>query len=159
MLARLLLLLTIVPLVELGLLLTLGKYTSVSFTLAFVILTGIAGAVLLRYQGWQTFRNVQRDLSQGQLPAESLADGLMILIAAVLLMTPGVLTDVIGFSLLIPAARRWYRAWVLAWLRRRIEVRFGPLRPPKPERPEVIDSYVVPRSGESPPRSDNERLP
>jgi UPF0716 protein FxsA len=146
MLARLLLLLTVLPLVELALLLVLGRYTSVGFTLAFVILTGIAGAVLLRVQGWHTWRNVQRALAASELPTESLVDGLMILVAAILLLSPGVLTDLVGFSLLIPVCRRWYRFWVMDWFRNRVQLKFGNAAGRPAGRPEVIDSYVVPRS-------------
>ena len=149
MLARILLLLTILPLVELGLLLVLGKYTSVWFTLAVVIVTGIIGAVLLRRQGLSTWRNVRQALRAGQLPTEGLADGLMILMAAVFLMSPGVLTDAIGFSLLIPYCRRWYRSRMMDWLRRRVQVKFGTSDGSgsrSSERVEVIDSYVVPRA-------------
>ena len=111
--AWLFLLLTVLPLVELTLLLTMGQYTSVSFTLGFVIVTGILGAVLLRYQGLFAWRNVQQDLREGRMPTDSLLDGLMIIVAAVLLITPGVLTDLIGITLLIPPCRRFYR-WLLA---------------------------------------------
>lgn len=143
MLARLLFVLTVLPLVELALLLLLGKYTSVSFTLAFVIGTGVLGAVLLRYQGWQTWRNVQRDLQQGKVPTDSLVDGLMILIAGVLLLSPGVMTDLVGFTLLIPACRQWYRTRIVRWLRGQVEKKFGPLPTASHGRTEVIDSYVV----------------
>ena len=144
--AWLFLLLTILPLVELSLLLTMGKYTSIEFTLGFVILTGILGAALLRYQGLFAWRNVQRDLSQGKMPTDSLLDGLMIVVAAVLLITPGVLTDLFGITLLIPWCRRFYRFVLARWFLARFHVS-GSAGSGDPRqasgRSEVIDSYVI----------------
>lgn len=139
------LLLTVLPFVELWLLLTLGRYTSVEFTLAFVILTGILGAVLLRYQGLFAWRNVQRDISAGRMPTDSLLDGLMIIIAAVLLITPGVLTDLFGITLLIPACRRFYRTLLARWFRSRFNLHtsFSTSTSPDDGRSRIIDSYVT----------------
>lgn len=140
------LLLTVVPLVELALLLTLGHYTSVSFTLGFVIVTGILGAVMLRLQGLAAWRNVQRDLREGRMPTDSLLDGLMIVIAAVLLITPGVLTDLIGITLLIPPCRRLYRRVLGRWFGAQFQLRTTfPDSPTSPSgrRSQVIDSYVI----------------
>lgn len=140
------LLLTVVPLVELTLLLTLGKYTSISFTLGFVIVTGILGAVLLRYQGLFAWRNVQKDLREGRMPTDSLLDGLMIVIAAVLLITPGVLTDLVGITLLIPPCRRLYRILLARWFRARFQLQASFPGTPSgsaDRRSQVIDSYVI----------------
>lgn len=140
--AWLFLLLTILPLVELSLLLTMGKYTSIEFTLGFVIVTGILGALLLRYQGLFAWRNVQRDLREGRMPTDSLLDGLMIVVAAALLITPGVLTDLFGITLLIPPCRRFYRFVLARWFRARFHVS-GSAGSAAPGRSEVIDSYII----------------
>ena len=138
-LARLFLLLTILPLIELALLLLMGKYISVWFTLAFVIITAMVGSVLLRYQGIQTFRNIQRDLQQRQLPTDSLLDGLFIFIAAILLILPGVTTDIVGLTILIPPLRQLYKTWLVRWFRARFKLpQFTP-----PGRTQVIDSHIV----------------
>ena len=138
-LARLFLLLTILPLVELGLLLLMGKYISVWFTLAFVILTGLAGAILLRYQGVQTFRNIQRDLQEKRMPTDSLLDGLFIFIAAILLILPGVTTDIVGMTILIPPLRNLYKIWLVRWFKSRFKLPgFA-----TPGRTQVIDSHIV----------------
>lgn len=138
-LARLFLLLTILPLIELALLLLMGKYTGVSFTLAFVIVTALVGAVLLRYQGFQTLRNIQRDLQQRQLPTDSLLDGLFIFIAAILLILPGVTTDIVGLTILIPPLRQLYKTWLIRWFKARFKLQgFAP-----PGRTQVIDSHIV----------------
>lgn len=147
------LLLTVLPLVELALLLTLGKYTSVAFTLGFVIVTGILGAVLLKYQGLFAWRNVQRDLREGRMPTDSLLDGLMIVIAAVLLITPGVLTDLVGITLLIPPCRRLYRLLLARWFKARFQLGTsipGAPSGPADRRSQVIDSYVIGHTPEGP---------
>ncbi len=112
MLIQLLLLLTIVPLTELSLLLWLSDLTDWRFTLALVIGTGIAGSWMLRRQGWRTWQRVQEDLRSGRLPAASLQDGLMIMLAAALLITPGVLTDAAGLLLLMPGVRNLAKAYL-----------------------------------------------
>jgi len=111
-LARLLLLFCLVPLVELVLLLQLADATSWQATLLLVIVTGIVGAALARYQGFQVVRRVQSQLSAGELPAAALWDGLLILIAGALLLTPGILTDVVGFALLVPFCRSLLRRYL-----------------------------------------------
>jgi UPF0716 protein FxsA len=158
MLRYILIFLAFLPLIELWLLLLLGELIGAGPTIVLVILTGVGGLVLFRWQGFSTWRTVQRSLQHGELPTEGLADRLMMLLAGILLMLPGVLTDVIGFSLLVPYCRRWYRRLAMAWFRRRVEVRFGSFGAQRQERVEVIDSYVVPRREEpGPPGIDHER--
>lgn len=108
----LLLLLTIVPFVELALLIRVYQATNLLTTLALVIGTGILGAALARRQGFQIWRNIQTQLANGKTPAAELLDGLMILIAGALLITPGILTDLAGFSLLLPPVRGMLRGWI-----------------------------------------------
>ena len=122
MLLRLLLLFTLVPLVELALLLLIGDQMGLPFTLGLVIVTGVVGAWLARQQGLRCWREVQRQMSQGQLPAEPLLDGLMILVAGALLLTPGVLTDALGFALLLPPIRKRVRRYLAKWFKARITV-------------------------------------
>ena len=103
---KLLPLFIVVPLVELALLVQLGKLTGLLPTIALVAVTGAVGAMLARHQGLQVFRAIMESLSVGRLPANELIEGLCILVAAALLVTPGLLTDVVGFSLLTPAFRK-----------------------------------------------------
>lgn len=122
MLLRLLLLFIVLPFVELWLLLEISHATTPLFTIAMVIGTGIAGTALARQQGWQTWNRIQQQLSSGRAPAGELLDGLMILIAGLLLVTPGVLTDAFGFLLLIPPVRRPLRRILANWLKARTAV-------------------------------------
>lgn len=106
MFLRLLLLFTLVPMIELSLLINLGSYIGPLATLALVALTGVIGVSLAREQGFIVISKVRNSLDRGKLPADSLIEGLLILIGGVMLLTPGLLTDIAGFSLIIPLTRR-----------------------------------------------------
>lgn len=108
------------PLVELGLLIEVGRRLGTPATIALVIGTGVAGAVAAQGQGFQVMRRIQRELEAGQVPAEGLVHGLLVLAGGVLLLLPGLLTDCVGFALLLPAVRRlvvqWLRARMSRWV-------------------------------------------
>ncbi len=93
------------PAVELALLIELGSRLGTPATIALIILTGMVGASLARWQGLGVIGRMQSELAKGELPAGSLVDGVIILLASALLVTPGVLTDVFGFLCLVPAFR------------------------------------------------------
>ena len=163
MLARLLFLFIVVPLIELTLLLFMAKATSPTFTLLLVLATGFLGALLARQQGLAAFRRVREDLRQTRLPGDSVVDAVLILIAGALLLTPGVLTDAFGLSLLFPPTRRRYKAWLLDWFRRRFRIQTRSTGEGS-GRTKVIDSYVIEgtqssaaREGDEPPSRDASR--
>lgn len=122
MLARLLLLFILLPMVELALLLLIAQHTSALFTLGLIVVTGVIGAWLARREGTQCLSRIQKELSQGQLPGDSLVDALMILVAGAVLITPGVITDILGFSLLVPPIRVVLKRLVIARFKHRIVV-------------------------------------
>ncbi len=95
-----------IPLIEIMLLIEIGRVVGAVYTIALVIGTAALGAALLRNQGLATLAKVQLNMDQGNLPATELIEGLMLLIAGALLLTPGFFTDVFGFLVLIPALRR-----------------------------------------------------
>ncbi len=107
MFARLVLVLTIVPLVEVLILLRLAEAFSWGSTIALVIVTGVLGAALARREGLRTLLRIQDDLYAGRVPTLTMVEGVMILVAGVALVTPGILTDLAGFALLVPVLRRW----------------------------------------------------
>ena len=119
MFARLLVLFTVVPLVELALLIKLGGAVGLWPTVFLVIATGALGAALAKSQGTRTVWTIRREMAEGKPPGESLVNGLLILVGGVVLLTPGLLTDVLGFCLLVPATRKWFRTRLLGKLRRR----------------------------------------
>ena len=110
MLLRLILLFTLIPFLELYLLLKIADKTSAQFTFALVVATGILGAILARRQGFQWRQKMAMQLQEGELPTDGILDGLMIFIAGALLLTPGVLTDLLGFGLLIAPLRAIFKA-------------------------------------------------
>ena len=116
-LSRLALLFVAVPLLELFLLIRLGGAIGLMPTLALCVLTGVAGAWLARREGLRALWSFQRRLARGGVPGRALMDGLCILVGGALLLTPGLLTDVLGFSLLLPPSRRW----IQERMQRRIE--------------------------------------
>lgn len=105
MLAKLFLLFTIIPIIELFVLIPLGSVIGVWPTVAIIVATGVIGAWLGKRQGLDAYRRIQEDLASGRLPGDAIMDGLLVLIACTLLVTPGVLTDAVGLALLIPPAR------------------------------------------------------
>jgi len=138
------LLFTVLPLVELTLLILLGNNAGVGTAVGFVIVTALIGAVLLRWQGLAAWRRVQDDLRAGRMPTDSLVDGLLIVVASVLLVCPGVLTDIIGITLLVPWFRNWYRRLAMWYFKTRFTLRFTDGQPGQPpRRSEVIESYVI----------------
>ena len=117
MFLRLVLLFTLLPLVELYLLIKVGSYLGAGLTVLLVFGTGVAGVYLARREGWRTWRKIQADLHSGVAPAAEMVDGMLILAAGLLLITPGLLTDLFGFGLLFPLTRSALKEY----LRRRFE--------------------------------------
>lgn len=109
MFGRLLLLFILTPLIELWLLMLVSERLGASTTIWMVLVTGFVGASLAKRQGLSTWLSIQRETQQGNLPAASLVDALMIFVAGLLLITPGILTDFVGFSLLVPPVRALLR--------------------------------------------------
>jgi UPF0716 protein FxsA len=99
------LLFLIIPLIEIAILIQIGQVFGVGYTIALVIGTAALGAALFRQQGLSTLAKVQMSMHDGELPATELIEGLMLLIAGALLLTPGFFTDVFGFLVLIPPLR------------------------------------------------------
>ncbi|MCF8075833.1 MAG: FxsA family protein [Desulfotignum sp.] len=112
MLIKLFLCFTLIPMVELYLLIKLGAVIGGFNTILLVILTGFAGAWLARMQGMVTMLKVRMNLQQGIMPAEDLMDGLIILIAGLVLITPGLITDVAGLLLLWPVTRNRFKRFL-----------------------------------------------
>lgn len=120
MLIRLVLLFTLIPLAELMLLLEVGARIGTVATLAVVVATGVAGAVLARAQGLGILRRLRDDLQQGVMPTEVLLDGVLVLAGALLLVTPGLMTDGVGLALLIPPTRTRLKRWLRSKLEERV---------------------------------------
>ncbi len=160
---RLLLLFIVLPAVELGLLIELGQRIGTLETLALIVVTGIVGASMARSQGLSLLSRVREQISAGEMPADSLLDGLMILIASALLVTPGVLTDAFGFLCLMPAFRALIKRELVRRFMRAVEenrvqmsvqgvwfqdTAAPPEREPQAGQP-VVDATTTPRGKDS----------
>jgi UPF0716 protein FxsA len=113
MLIRLFFLFVILPLLELYILMKLGAIFGVGKTFLFVIGTGILGGFLAKWAGLKVLFKVQEELEQGRFPAEQLIDGFLIFVAGVLLILPGVITDVVGIFILFPLTRTLCKQWLV----------------------------------------------
>lgn len=109
---RLFILLVTVPIIEIALFIEIGGWLGTWPTIGIVVLTAILGSVLLRRQGLAALGNLQSRLQRGESPEHLLADGAMILVAGVLLMTPGFFTDALGLALLFPGVRQRIWGWI-----------------------------------------------
>ena len=100
------LLLAVVPLTELFVLIKVGEQIGALATVGLVVFTAAAGTALIRYQGLRTMTSVREAVARGEVPAMQMVEGMALLVGGALLLTPGFLTDAIGFVLLIPPLRR-----------------------------------------------------
>ncbi len=112
MFRRLLLLFLIVPVIELVLLIKLGDLIGLGPTLLLIVVTALTGAYLLKREGWAAWHRFFQKLNEGGLPGNELADGVIIIVSGALLVTPGVLTDLVGILGLIPATRGPFRRYL-----------------------------------------------
>ncbi|MCT4620856.1 MAG: FxsA family protein [Marinisporobacter sp.] len=121
MLMKLILLFTLVPLTELTLLMKLSGYIGVSYTVGIVLFTGVLGAYLAKSQGKEILFRIRYEMQQGNLPGEQLINGLCVLIGGAMLLTPGILTDLFGFILVIPVTREIIKIYIKKKFKRMIE--------------------------------------
>lgn len=154
MLGQLIILFILVPLVDLVLLLTFSQYTDWRLTVALVVVSGIVGAILARRASASVSLKIREKLGRGQFDPGLLSDGAMIFFAAGLLLTPGFITDLVGFSILIPPIRSRYKMWLLAWVKRNFKVQVmtngtNPFRQ-APDDPNTVDGSVVNRNETTP---------
>jgi UPF0716 protein FxsA len=118
---KLILLFTLVPLTELTLLMKLSGYIGVSYTVGIVLFTGVLGAYLAKSQGKEILFRIRYEMQQGNLPGEQLINGLCVLIGGAMLLTPGILTDLFGFILVIPVTREIIKIYIKKKFKRMIE--------------------------------------
>ena len=103
---------TTIPLVEIYLLIHIGSVFGVFTSIALVFFTGLIGAYLARIQGIKTLFKIQESIKEGRMPSGELLEALLIVAAGIVLLTPGFLTDTIGFLLLLPNIREIVKSWV-----------------------------------------------
>lgn len=120
MLIRLFILFAVIPVVEIYLLIKVGSLLGALPTVALLLAISLAGAWLVRHQGFEILRRIQAELGQGRLPAAELLDGAMVLVGGVLLLTPGFFTDLLGLFFLVPVSRTLIKQFARLWLQRRL---------------------------------------
>ena len=103
---------TLIPFIEIYLLIKIGAQIGAFNTILIVILTGLVGASLARLQGIRTMTKVRESLNRGELPAEEMLDAMLIFVAGIVLLTPGFLTDIAGLAILVPNVRDWFKRWL-----------------------------------------------
>ena len=109
----------VVPIAEIALLVWFGQTFGFWITVLLVLVTALLGSFLLAQQTAATVRRVRFEAREGRIPAKTLADGAMLLVAGAFLLTPGLLTDATGLALLVPGVRNAIRGWVTVRLLRR----------------------------------------
>jgi len=103
----------VVPIIEIALFIQAGEWFGLGPTLATIVLTAVIGVSLLRQQGLSTLYKAQQKMSQGEIPAMEMVEGIMLAVAGALLITPGFFTDTIGFLLLVPILRQFLFTTIL----------------------------------------------
>lgn len=121
MLFKLILIFTILPLVEFYILIKIGTIIGAGPTILIVLVTGVLGGFLTQVQGLLVIQQIVFDLRYGIFPAEPLWDGLFILMGAILLITPGLLTDLLGFLCIFPLSRQPLKHIVKSYINRKLE--------------------------------------
>lgn len=121
MLIKLILIFTIVPFIELSILIELGAYIGTLNTIMVVVVTGIIGAFMARIAGLSVLFKIQENLRAGIFPKDEIFDGILILIGGAFLLTPGLLTDAVGFLLLLPLGREAVKRWLKEVVKKRLD--------------------------------------
>jgi UPF0716 protein FxsA len=106
MFGRMLLLFIFLPMVELYLLIMLGSRIGAMPTIGLIVFTGLLGASLARQQGLSVLSRIQKEMASGKPPTQELVEGALVVVGGIVLLTPGIITDIFGFSLLLPSIRK-----------------------------------------------------
>ncbi len=117
----LLLVFTLVPMLELYLLIKVGQFIGAFNTVLCIILTGILGAIAAKNEGLRVLKKFQEDISSLRVPQDIILDGMLILAGGILLITPGFITDLLGFLLVLPFTRPFFRSYLERKIRRLLE--------------------------------------
>lgn len=127
---KLLMIFILIPLIELYFLLEISQFIGVFTTVMIIVFTGAAGVSIARRQGYQVVNNIRSNLNAGKMPTDDLISALLILIGGVTLLTPGFLTDITGFLLILPGSRDLIAALVKKYFvkyvkENKVEVHYG----------------------------------
>ena len=148
MFIKLLALFLLIPIIELFIMFKIGKVIGLEITILIIIITAIIGAKLTKVQGAKAIKNARSEIKGGKLPHKEVMDGIMIIIAGAFLLTPGFVTDIVGFSLLLPALRSNYQKLLLASIKTKILFAQSPINKQKKEgksndEPTIIEAEII----------------
>ena len=148
MFIKLLALFLLIPIIELFIMFKIGKVIGLEITILIIIITAIIGAKLTTVPGATAIKNARSELQGGKLPHNEVMDGIMIIIAGAFLLTPGFVTDIVGFSLLLPALRSNYQKLLLAFIKTKILFAQSPINKQKKEGksnddPTIIEAEII----------------
>ena len=129
MLSKLLFIFIAIPLIEITLLIKLGDAIGFWPTILIQVVTGVLGTCLARLQGLMVWNKIAMGMQSGRMPTDEMVNALLIFAAGVVLMTPGLLTDIAGFALLIPYTRNIFKTWLKRQFERRNRLGDGLIRP------------------------------
>lgn len=121
MLRYLIVLLVVAPALEIWVLLETGRLIGGWQTFALILLTGFAGALLAKREGRRVYAYARHELAQGTIPTSAILDGICIFAGGLLLLTPGLLSDIVGLLLVLPGTRNLFKGMLEKFIRRRIE--------------------------------------
>lgn len=126
MLLKLFLLFTIIPIAEIFLLGILSEKIGLLNTIIIVVLTGIIGAGFARTQGSMVIGKIKSELNSGIMPGKEILEGVLILAGGILLITPGIITDLLGFSLIFPLSRKYYGKLLFSYFKKKFTIEDNP---------------------------------
>ena len=115
----------LIPIIEIFFLIKVGEVIGAWPTIILVVLTAVIGAALLRQQGLSTLARLQQNLGQGKLPAQEMIEGILLAVGGALLMTPGFVTDTIGFLCLLPVTRQWLAKAIIKRSAMQMQIKMG----------------------------------
>lgn len=147
---------TLLPFVELYLLIRIGEVVGTLNTVLFVIAMGVLGAALAKSQGRKVLREWREALEQGRVPEEGVLGGVLVLIGGLLLITPGVVTDVMGVFCLLPFTRKRLAAVLARYMSQKVAsgqaqvFNYGFEWPPRPSHPRASAGPTAPRTPHRP---------
>jgi UPF0716 protein FxsA len=118
---KLFILFTVIPFIELALLIKIGTIIGTLNTILLILVTGVIGALMVRAAGIQCLFRIQNNMQSGIFPADELFNGVLILIAGALLITPGLITDVVGFLLLFPPSREIIKMYLKRYIKSKLD--------------------------------------
>ena len=137
-----------IPLIEIYLFIQVGGAIGALSTVALVVITALVGVSLLRAQGLQTMAKFQQRVAQGEMPADTMLEGAALLFGGALLLTPGFLTDAIGFLCLLPVTRRPLVRWLISNFAGQNNVHVYSSQPRQDRNPDVIEGEFRRRNGD-----------